>query len=176
MSVRRMADSQLEVGPGMNSPSLMSSSDNSPSLSLQWVSLVLGHGSSVLLGALRPRTFLENLLMKHYSACKLTMEFSVVYAGRLSPGYELGPVLAGSHSPCGQHNACTLFPLSPQPPSRWLTYWLSTPCHIYLNPSNCILVAFLGVSWPSWGNHSRNLTPCFKSVVFPGFVASWNLS
>lgn len=74
MSVRRMADSHLEVGPGMNSPSWMSSSDDCPSLSLQWVSLVLGHGSSVLLGALRPRHFLESLLMKHYSVCKLTMK------------------------------------------------------------------------------------------------------
>lgn len=57
-----------------------------------------------------------------------------------------------------------------------LTYRQSTHCHIYLNLSNCIFIALLGVCRPSWGSHSRNLTPYFKLLVILGFVTSWNLS
>lgn len=56
---------------------------------------------------------------------------------------------------------CTLTSSCPQ--SHQATdYWQSTHCYIYLNPWNCIFVALLGVSWPSWGNHSRNLTPALN--------------
>ena len=144
----------------MKCPSWMSSSDDSPNLSLHWVSLVLRHSSWALSGALGPRSFFRRT---YYTIQHVNWEWRLIVIHSLWPPllwlwtwtHPRGLI---PHSPHVTSTTCTLTSSGPQ--SHQATDLLTIyHCHIYLNPWNCISVALLGVAWPSWGNHSRNLTP-----------------